>query len=126
VQGGSPYIGVYAVGGEIGVYAVSDYGTGVQALTYNGTAVEASTAVTQGYALRVEGAVRFSRGGRATVRGHGSGNRKRRRRAPREPTLLPRSSGTAWCFRGRRRARLGRRYGIAVPTKQVNSDTVVA
>jgi hypothetical protein len=68
LQGTSPYIGVNAVGGGIGVYAVSDYGTGVQALTYNGTAVEASTAVAQGYALRVQGAVAFSRSGRATVR----------------------------------------------------------
>jgi hypothetical protein len=68
VQGTSPYIGVNAVGGAIGVYAVSDYGTGVQALTYDGTAVEASTAVPQGYALRVQGAVSFSRSGRATVR----------------------------------------------------------
>jgi hypothetical protein len=68
LRGTSPYIGVNAIGGEIGVYAVSDYGTGVQAVTYNGTAVEASTAVPQGYALRVEGAVAFSRSGRATVR----------------------------------------------------------
>jgi hypothetical protein len=59
---------VNAVGGAIGVYAVSDYGTGVRALTYDGTAVEASTAVPQGYALRVQGAVAFSRSGRATVR----------------------------------------------------------
>jgi hypothetical protein len=68
LRGSSPYIGVNAVGGEIGVYTVSDYGTGMRALTYNGTAVEASTAVPQGYALRVEGAVAFSRSGRATVR----------------------------------------------------------
>jgi hypothetical protein len=68
LQGTSPYIGVNAVGGEIGVYTVSDYGTGVRALTYDGTAVEASTAVPQGYALRVQGAVAFSRSGRATVR----------------------------------------------------------
>jgi hypothetical protein len=68
LQGTSPYIGVNAVGGELGVYAVSDYGTAVQALTYNGTAVQASTAVPQGYALRVQGAVAFSRSGRATVR----------------------------------------------------------
>lgn len=68
LQGTSPYIGVNVVGGAIGVYAVSDYGTGVRALTYNGTAVEASTAVPQGYALRVQGAVAFSRSGRATVR----------------------------------------------------------
>jgi hypothetical protein len=68
LQGTSPYIGVNAVGGAIGVYAVSDYGTGVRALTYDGTAVEASTAVPQGYALRVQGAVAFSRSGRATVR----------------------------------------------------------
>jgi hypothetical protein len=67
LRGTSPYIGVNAVGGAIGVYAVSDYGTGVQALTYNGTAVEASTAVPQGYALRGQGAVSFSRSGRATV-----------------------------------------------------------
>jgi hypothetical protein len=68
VQGTSPYIGVNAVGGEVGVYTVSDYGTAVQALTYDGTAVQASTAVPQGYALRVQGAVSFSRSGRATVR----------------------------------------------------------
>jgi hypothetical protein len=68
LQGTSPYIGVNAVGGAIGVYAVSDYGTGVRALTYDGTAVEASTAVPQGYALRAQGAVTFSRSGRATVR----------------------------------------------------------
>jgi hypothetical protein len=67
VRGTGPYIGVNAIGGTVGVYAVSDYGTGVQAQTYNGTAVHASTAVPQGYALQVEGAVRFSRSGRATI-----------------------------------------------------------
>jgi hypothetical protein len=68
LRAASPYIGVNAVGGEIGVYTVSDYGTGVQAVTYNGTAMQASTAVPQGYALRVQGAVSLSRSGRATVR----------------------------------------------------------
>jgi hypothetical protein len=68
VQGTSPYIGVLSVGDTTGVYTVSDYGTAVRALTYNGTAVEASTAVAQGYALRVQGAVGFSRSGRATIR----------------------------------------------------------
>jgi hypothetical protein len=68
LRGTSPYIGVNAVGGEIGVYTVSDYGAAVRALTYDGTAVQASTAVPQGYALRVEGAVSFSRSGRATIR----------------------------------------------------------
>jgi hypothetical protein len=68
LQGTSPYIGVNAVGGATGVYAVSDYGTGVRALTYDGTAVEATTAVPQGYAGRMNGAVAFSRSGRATVR----------------------------------------------------------
>ena len=37
-------------------------------MTYDGTAVEASTAVPQGYALRVQGAVTFSRSGQASVR----------------------------------------------------------
>ncbi|MEO8328899.1 MAG: hypothetical protein ABI586_02730 [Candidatus Nanopelagicales bacterium] len=60
-------IGLNAVGGERGVYAVSDYGIGMYALTYNGVAVEASTAVDAGYALRVDGAVHFARSGRATV-----------------------------------------------------------
>jgi hypothetical protein len=67
VQGTSPYIGVLAVGGANGVYTVSDYGTAVRALTYDGTAVHASTAVPQGYALQVQGAVSFSRSGRVTV-----------------------------------------------------------
>jgi hypothetical protein len=39
VRGTSPYIGVNAIGGEVGVYTVSDYGTGVEALTYDGVAV---------------------------------------------------------------------------------------
>jgi hypothetical protein len=68
VQGTSPYIGVVSVGDKTGVYAVSDYGTAVRALTYDGTAVEASTAVPQGYALRVQGAAAFSRSGQATIR----------------------------------------------------------
>jgi hypothetical protein len=67
VRGTSPYIGVNAVGGEIGVYAVSDYGNGVQALTYDGVAVAASTAVDAGSALEVSGRARFSRSGKVTV-----------------------------------------------------------
>jgi hypothetical protein len=67
LQGTSPYIGVNAVGGELGVYTISDYGTAVRALTYDRTAVASPTAVPQGYALRVQGAVAFSRSGRATV-----------------------------------------------------------
>ena len=59
--------GLNAVGGQRGVYAVSDYGVAVRALTYDGVAVEASTAVDAGHALRVDGAVHFSRSGRATV-----------------------------------------------------------
>jgi hypothetical protein len=61
------YIGLDAVGGEIGVYTVSDEGVGLRALTYDGVAVEASTAVDAGHALRVDGAVHFSRSGRVTV-----------------------------------------------------------
>ena len=56
-----------AIGNEIAVYAVSDYGTGVRALTYDGTAVEASTAVDAGLALSVSGAVHLSRSGVAVV-----------------------------------------------------------
>jgi hypothetical protein len=60
--------GLNAVGGETGVYTVSDYGVAMRALTYDGVAVEAATAVDAGHALRVEGAAHFSRSGRATVR----------------------------------------------------------
>lgn len=67
VRGTSPYIGVNAVGGEIGVYAVSDYGAGVNALTYDGTALLAETAVDAGAALDVRGRARFSRSGRLVV-----------------------------------------------------------
>ncbi len=67
VRGTSPYIGVNAIGGEVGVYAVSDYGAGVQALTYDGVAVSASTAVDAGTALRVDGRAEFSRSGKVTV-----------------------------------------------------------
>ena len=67
VRGTSPYIGVNAVGGEIGVYAVSDYGKGVEALTYDGVAVSASTAVDAGSALEVSGRARFSRSGKVTL-----------------------------------------------------------
>lgn len=67
IRGTSPYIGVTAVGGEIGVYNVSDYGVGVHALTYDGTALRAQTAVPQGTALRVEGVASFTRSGAVTV-----------------------------------------------------------
>jgi hypothetical protein len=61
------HIGLNAVGGDIGVYSVCDYGIGVQAVTYDGVAVEARTAVDAGHALKVDGAVSFSRSGRATI-----------------------------------------------------------
>src|SRR5262245_56271945 len=67
IRGTSPYIGVNAVGGGVGVYAVSDYGTGVQALTYDGVAVSASTAVEAGTALRVEGRAVFRWSGKVLV-----------------------------------------------------------
>ncbi len=67
VRATSPYIGVNAVGGEIGVYAVSDYGKAVEALTYDGVAVSASTAVDAGSALEVSGRARFSRSGKVTM-----------------------------------------------------------
>lgn len=67
VRATSPYIGVNAVGGEIGTYAVSDYGTGVYGLTYDGVAVAARTAVPQGTALQVDGTAKFSRSGIAVV-----------------------------------------------------------
>ena len=67
IRGTSPYIGATAVGGEIGVYTVSDYGVGVHALTYDGTALRAQTAVPQGTALRVEGVASFTRSGTAVV-----------------------------------------------------------
>ena len=67
VRATGAYIGLNAIGNEIAVYAVSDYGTGVRALTYDGTAVEASTAVDAGLALSVSGAVHLSRSGIAVV-----------------------------------------------------------
>jgi len=67
VRGTAPYIGVLAVGDEIGVYTVSDYGVGMHALTYDGTAIRAQTAVPQGTALRVEGVASFTRSGTVTV-----------------------------------------------------------
>ena len=67
VRATSPYIGVNAVGGEFGTYAVSDYGTGVYGLTYDGVAVAARTAVPQGTALQVDGTAKFSRSGVAVV-----------------------------------------------------------
>jgi len=67
IRGTSPYIGVTAVGGEIGVYTVSDYGAAVHALTYDGTALHAQTAVPQGTALLVEGVATFTRSGTVIV-----------------------------------------------------------
>ncbi len=67
VRGTSPYIGLLAVGGEIGVYSVSDYGKGVEALTYDGVALSARTAVDAGSALEVTGRARFSRSGKVTL-----------------------------------------------------------
>ncbi len=67
LRGSGAYIGVNATGGQIGVYSVSDYGVGVKALTYDGVAVHASTAVDAGLALDVDGAVRLSRSGVAVV-----------------------------------------------------------
>lgn len=61
------HIGLNATGGNVGVYAVSDQGVAVRALTYDSVAVEARTAVDAGLALDVVGAARFSRSGRATV-----------------------------------------------------------
>jgi hypothetical protein len=68
VRATSPYIGVNAVGGEFGVYAVSDYGRAVDGLTYDGTALSARTAVPQGTALDVQGTAKFSRSGIALIR----------------------------------------------------------
>jgi hypothetical protein len=67
LRGTAPYIGVVGVGDQIGVYTVSDYGVGVHALTYDGTAIRAQTAVPQGTALRVEGVASFTRSGTVTV-----------------------------------------------------------
>lgn len=67
VRATSPYIGVNAVGGKFGTYAVSDYGTGVYGLTYDGVALAARTAVPQGTALQVDGTAKFSRSGVAIV-----------------------------------------------------------
>jgi hypothetical protein len=63
VRATAPYIGLNAVGGEIAVYAVSDYGLGVHALTYDGVAVEAATAVEAGTALKVDGRAVFKLSG---------------------------------------------------------------
>ena len=67
VRANGAHIGLNAMGGTTGVYSVSDYGTAVRALTYDGVAVEASTAVDAGHALNVLGAAHFSRSGVATV-----------------------------------------------------------
>ena len=61
------HIGLNAVGDDVGVYTVSDYGVGLRALTYDGVAVEANTAVDAGYALKVQGATHFSRSGRGVI-----------------------------------------------------------
>jgi hypothetical protein len=69
LRGTGAYIGMNAVGGAIGTYTVSDNGVGLDALTYDGTAVRASTAVpTLGYALETRGRVRFDSAGRVTIR----------------------------------------------------------
>lgn len=69
LRGTGAYIGVNAVGGAIGTYTVSDNGVGLDALTYDGTAVRASTAVPSlGYALETRGRVRFDSAGRVAVR----------------------------------------------------------
>lgn len=67
IRGTAPYIGVLGVGDQVGVYTVSDYGVGVHALTYDGTAILAQTAVPQGTAIRVEGVASFTRSGVVTV-----------------------------------------------------------
>jgi hypothetical protein len=68
LRGTGAYIGVNAVGNEIGTYTVCDNGVALEALTYDGTAVRASVAVpTLGYALETAGRVRFSSAGRTTV-----------------------------------------------------------
>src|SRR4051812_6218898 len=41
VRATGQYIGLNAVGGDIGVYSTSDYGVGLKALTYDGVAVDA-------------------------------------------------------------------------------------
>ena len=105
LQGTSPYIGANAVGGAIGVYAVSDYGTGVRALTYDGTAVEASTAVAQGVRPAGAGCGRVlpQRTGHGP-RGHGSGHRERCRRAARHERPGHPSAAPPGHLRGGRRA----------------------
>jgi hypothetical protein len=67
IQASGESIGLVAVGGQTAVYAVSDHGTATKALTYDGIALAASTAVDAGLALEVTGAVRFSRSGRVSV-----------------------------------------------------------
>jgi hypothetical protein len=67
VRASGPYIGLNAVGGEIAAYAVSDYGKGVFALTYDGVAVNAATAVDAGTALQVDGRAAFKWSGRLTI-----------------------------------------------------------
>lgn len=67
IQASGQAIGLVAVGGQTAVYAVSDHGTAMKALTYDGTALSASTAVDAGLALEVKGAASFSRSGRVNV-----------------------------------------------------------
>jgi hypothetical protein len=67
IQASGEYIGLVAVGGQTAVYGVSDHGTATRALTYDGIALSASTAVDAGLALEVKGAVSFSRSGRVNV-----------------------------------------------------------
>ncbi len=67
VRASGPYIGLNALGGQIAVYAVSDAGKGVHALTYDGVAISAATAVDAGTALQVDGRAAFKWSGRAVV-----------------------------------------------------------
>jgi hypothetical protein len=61
------YIGMDAIGGEIGTSSSSDYGVAVLGATYDGVALKGTTSVPQGWALQTEGPVRFSTAGRATI-----------------------------------------------------------
>ena len=95
LRGTSPFIGVNAVGGAFGVYTVSDYGTAVQALTYDGTAVEASTAVPRGTRCGYRARSRSPEvGGRRFARAR-TGSRSALPTCARGPASLPRSSRTA-------------------------------